>query len=71
MVFSEDLGSWKNTSRMRGYKWNLLKVRKENTKGAGWGSDGVHWQKMCFLFQVLLKPILTHGRGKTQEIPTH
>jgi hypothetical protein len=43
MVFSEDLGSfdpaWQNLSRTHGCKWGLLKVRKENTQGAG----GVHW----------------------------
>jgi hypothetical protein len=67
IVFPEDLGPcgsvWKNPRRTRGYKWDLLKVRKGNTKGAWWHS-GVCWQRECaFLFQVLLKLTLTHGRA--------
>jgi hypothetical protein len=50
---------------MCGCKWGLLNVRKGNTKGAWWGAGGV-WQQRrhAFLFQVLLKPTLTHGEGR-------
>jgi hypothetical protein len=73
MMFSEDLGpcvsTWKNPSRTCGYKWDLLKVRKGNTKGTcGRGASGVHQQREhAFLFQVLLKPTLTHGEGRPRR----
>jgi hypothetical protein len=50
-VFSENLGpAWKNPSRMCGYKWGLLKVRKENIKGTWWatGSESVPFFFRCF-----------------------
>jgi hypothetical protein len=54
MMFSEDLGScvpaWKNSSRTYGCKWDLLKLIKENTKEAGWGTGGVYKQRACFFF---------------------
>jgi hypothetical protein len=55
MVFSEDLGScipvWKNPSRIHGCKWDLLKVRKGNTKGAWQSTGGVCQQREhAFLF---------------------
>jgi hypothetical protein len=58
MMFSEDFGScvsaWKNPSRMRGCKWDLLKVRKGKYKGGILGPGGVHQQREhAFLFQVL------------------
>jgi hypothetical protein len=53
-VFSKDFGScipaWKNPSRMCGCKWDLLKAKKENTKGARWGAGGVHQQRESMLF---------------------
>jgi hypothetical protein len=61
MVSSEDVGSsipaWKNPSRMCGCKWDLLKVRKGNTKGVQVA------EQRAFPLQVLLKPTLTHGRA--------
>jgi hypothetical protein len=75
-VFSEDLGPcvpvWKNPSRMCGCKWDLLKVRKVNTKGEWWGAGGVCWERereSVFLCQVLLKPTLTHGEGRPRRFP--
>jgi hypothetical protein len=68
MMFSEDFGACfstcKNQSRTRGYKWGLLKVRKENTKGPWWGTGG---ERTCFSFSGVFK---TYWGGKAQEIPT-
>jgi hypothetical protein len=69
MVFSEDDGHcipmWKNPSRMHGYKWGLLKVRKRNAKGAWWGAGGAHQQR-----ESAFKTYTTPCGGQTQEIPT-
>jgi hypothetical protein len=65
MVISEDLGScvpsWKNPSRMCGYKWDLFKVRRENSKRARWGTE------CAFLLQMHLKPTLTHAEGRCRR----
>jgi hypothetical protein len=71
-VFSEDLGPcvpvWKTSSRTCGYKWSLLKVRKGNTKGAlGVHVESAGKKSVLFLFQVLLKPTLTHGEGRQKR----
>jgi hypothetical protein len=75
-VFSEDLGPcvpvWKNPSRMCGCKWDLLKVRKVNTKGEWWGAGGVCWEREreCFSVSGAFKTYINPWGGQTQEIPT-
>jgi hypothetical protein len=53
-VFSEDVGSydpaWKNPSRIRGCKWDLLKIRRGNTKGAWWAQVESIGRENLFLF---------------------
>jgi hypothetical protein len=39
-------------------------------KGAWWGTGGVPLaERVCFLFQVLLKPTLTHEEGRPRRFP--
>jgi hypothetical protein len=69
-MFLEDLGScvsaWKNPSRMRGYKWGLLKVRKGKYKGRMVGAGGTCRQRPASAIQVILKPTITYGKGRTK-----
>jgi hypothetical protein len=61
---------WNNPSRTHVYKWALLKVRKGNTKRAWWGAGRIFWpRERAFLFQVILKPTLTHGEGWPRRFP--
>jgi hypothetical protein len=45
------------------HKWGLLHVRRGNIKG------GCQQREHAFLFQVLLKPTLTHGEGRPWRFP--
>jgi hypothetical protein len=61
---------WKNPSRTCRCKWGIFKVRKGNTKRAWLSTGRVHPKRECaFLFQVLLKPTLTHGEGRPRSFP--
>jgi hypothetical protein len=51
--------------RTHGYKWSLLKVRRGITKGRG----GTRWKleaDSLSLFQVLLRLMVTYGKGRTK-----
>jgi hypothetical protein len=49
----------KNPSRTRGYNWSLLKVREIQMEAR-------KQRKHVFLLQVLLKFMLTYGKGETR-----
>jgi hypothetical protein len=53
--------------RIRGCKWNLLKVREERYKGKhGEAQVEARSQEHVSALWVLLKPMITYGKGRTR-----
>jgi hypothetical protein len=58
--------------RTHGYKGSLLKVREEKNKGNHNGTkvEAGNWECVSAL-QVLLKPMITYGKGRTRWFPSN
>jgi hypothetical protein len=58
--------------RTHGYKWSLLKIREGKYKGEHGGAQVESGgREHASPFQVLLKPMLTHGKGRTRWFPSN
>jgi hypothetical protein len=58
--------------RTSGYKWSLLKVREGKYKGKHDGQCGSRkLRERVFGLQVLLKPMITYGKGRARRFPAN